>query len=166
MSEARKGNANSLGYRFTEEQKRNISIGLRKRIERDGFWAEGGLLSKAEKAARTKTRRAMKGMVRRVLTMARVRKDKKSETLLGYSKAQLRVHLESQFSPGMSWEVRESFHIDHIIPVKWFLDHGISDPAVINALSNLQVLPPLANRKKNARLPENMEGRKALLGIA
>ena len=104
--------------------------------------------------ARNKTRQAMKTMLRRVLTMTRSRKDKKSEYILGYTKEELRSHLESQFRDGMSWSDRSSFHIDHIIPVAYFLRNGITDPAVINALSNLQVLTPEENRQKSDSFSE------------
>lgn len=58
--------------------------------------------------------------------------------LLGYSASDLKNHIESLFLPGMSWENRGDWHIDHIIPVSSFApDTPIS---IINALSNLQPL--------------------------
>lgn len=105
-----------------------------------------------EKRALDHARAATKRMLRRVLTMARVRKNLPTEKLLGYSKEDLRRHLESQFRDGMSWEKRESFHIDHITPVAYFFKQDIRDPAIINALSNLQVLTPQENFSKSDRL--------------
>lgn len=102
-----------------------------------------------EKVARDHARAASKRMLRRVLTMARVRKILPTEALLGYSKVDLRKHLEGQFTSGMSWLNRDSFHIDHIIPVVSFFRRGIYDPSVINALANLQVLTPHENRRKS-----------------
>jgi len=106
-------------------------------------------LDDAERVARNLARSALKRMLRRVLTMARKRKDRSTEEMLGYSKEQLRSHLESQFRLGMSWDNRKSFHIDHIVPVAHFFRIGITDPSVINALSNLQVLTPEENRLKS-----------------
>jgi hypothetical protein len=105
-----------------------------------------------EKIALDHVRAAAKRMLRRVLTMARVRKNLPTENLLGYSKDELRRHLESQFRDGVSWEKRDSFHIDHITPVAYFFKKGIRDPAIINALSNLQVLTPQENFSKSDRL--------------
>lgn len=105
-----------------------------------------------EKAIRDHVRSAAKRMLRRVLTMARVRKDLPTERLLGYTQSELRIHLESGFAEGMSWHDRSSFHIDHIVPVAHFFRNGIYDPAVINALSNLQPLTPQENRVKSDRV--------------
>jgi hypothetical protein len=91
----------------------------------------------------------MKHMLRRVLTMPRSRTDKSYEQWLGYSKDELRAHIESQFSPGMSWERAGSFQLDHKFPIVAFRAKGISDPAIINSLKNLQVLTPLQNRIKS-----------------
>ncbi len=45
---------------------------------------------------------------------------RKWETLVGYTVYDLKEHLEKQFSPGMSWENRKDWHIDHIIPMSAF----------------------------------------------
>jgi len=46
------------------------------------------------------------------------------EDLVGYTKEQLKTHLESQFEPGMSWDNWgrgvNCWHIDHIRPQSWF----------------------------------------------
>lgn len=40
----------------------------------------------------------------------------------------------------MSWDNRGEWHIDHIVPVAVMVRDGITDPAIINALTNLQPL--------------------------
>ena len=75
----------------------------------------------------------------------------KAEELLGYTCEQFREHIESQFKEGMSWDGRGEFHIDHIKPIKAFLDEGITDPAIINALDNLQPLWAHENLSKGAK---------------
>jgi DNA-nicking Smr family endonuclease len=56
--------------------------------------------------------------------------------LLGYSAEELRNHLESLFTDGMSWDNYGEWHIDHIVGVINF------DPktpqSIVNALSNLR----------------------------
>ena len=85
--------------------------------------------------------------------MTRSRKDAKTEIIIGYTKHQLIEHIGKQFKEGMSWADRNTFHIDHIIPVDFYLKQGITDPAIICALSNLQPLTPEDNRKKGNALP-------------
>ena len=75
----------------------------------------------------------------------------KQEAVHGYTYEDLTQHLESQFKDGMSWENRSEWHIDHIKPIKAFLDEGITDPAIINALDNLQPLWAHENRSKGAK---------------
>lgn len=64
----------------------------------------------------------------------------------------LRQHLEAQFRDGMSWE-SGGFHVDHIKPVAAFIREGVTNPAVIHALDNLQVLTPRENLTKSDKFP-------------
>lgn len=77
-----------------------------------------------------------------------------AESLCGYSDYDLRVHIESKFKDGMSWNNRSEWHIDHIKPIKAFLDEGITDPKIINALSNLQPLWAHENLSKGAKFEQ------------
>lgn len=75
----------------------------------------------------------------------------KYEKVIGYTMEELAAHIEKQFKEGMSWDNRSEWHIDHIRPIKSFLDAGITNPAVINALSNLQPLWAEDNLSKGAK---------------
>lgn len=151
----------TLGFKFSDESKEKMRQSAKQRIattdiyERMRLGRDKNKLDKAEVVARDKVRQACKRMLRRILTMSRVKKDgRRSELLLGYTKQDLRSHIESQFKVGMSWGARDSFHIDHIKPVAQFLREGVHDPAVINALNNLQVLTPQENRAKSDSFSE------------
>lgn len=65
-------------------------------------------------------------------------------SMVNYSIEELKLHLESKFTNGMSWENygKDGWHIDHIIPVSYFTYNSYDDPAfqVCWALSNLQPL--------------------------
>lgn len=74
-----------------------------------------------------------------------------AEKALGYTYSELKSRIESQFVGGMCWEHRSEFHIDHIKPVSLFLKEGITDPKIINALSNLQPLWAFDNQSKGAK---------------
>ena len=64
----------------------------------------------------------------------------KYEKILGYTQEEFVSHIESLWSEGMSWENRSEWHIDHIKPIKAFINEGITDVTIINSLSNLQPL--------------------------
>jgi len=80
------------------------------------------------------------------------------ETLVGFTIAQLKEHLEKQFTEGMTWEkfMKGEIHIDHKIPLAV---HNYESPDDIDfkkawALSNLQPLWAGDNIKKGIKLPE------------
>jgi len=79
---------------------------------------------------------------------------KKLFELLGYTIEELMIHLESQFLPGMSWDNREEWHIDHIIPLSAF---NFETPYDIDfgkawSLQNLRPLWASDNVRKGAKL--------------
>ena len=161
ISAARLGKPTTLGQKRTDAQRAVMSVaqiasGKKRTVIRSqrALFRKTPIakLSREEVETRRHVRSACKSMLRRILTMARIRKDAKTEHLLGYSKKQLREHIESQFLPGMSWAARDSFHIDHKTPVAHFFRIGVYDPAVINALENLQPLTPAENRAKRDRV--------------
>jgi hypothetical protein len=65
-------------------------------------------------------------------------KDTSTIELLGYGYKELKEHITSLLTDGMSWENYGEWHIDHIKPLSLFDDN--SSIAVVNALSNLQPL--------------------------
>jgi hypothetical protein len=73
-------------------------------------------------------------------TLKRIGKEKEAHTIdeLGYSAEELKFHIESKFTPGMTWENHGEWHIDHIIPVSAFSEDA--DIKYVCGLSNLQPL--------------------------
>lgn len=73
------------------------------------------------------------------------------EKIVGYSLADLMQHLERQFLPGMTWENRAEWHIDHIVPLVGFKFDGPDDPEIARAwaLSNLRPLWAGENIRKS-----------------
>lgn len=109
-------------------------------------------LTPAQRLANKRVTRVFSNQLRRIMRKMNLRKSATAEQILGYTRAQLRQHLESQFRPGMSWETG-GFHVDHIKPVAAFIREGVTDPAVIHALDNLQILTPHENLTKSDRYP-------------
>ncbi|MGM0927527.1 MAG: hypothetical protein ACQEXC_14065 [Pseudomonadota bacterium] len=79
-------------------------------------------------------------------------KTSKARELLGCDFETLAQHLEAQFQPGMTWENRGEWHIDHIIPLA-----SAETEEQLLALchyTNLQPLWAFENLSKGAKLPE------------
>jgi hypothetical protein len=73
-------------------------------------------------------------------TLKRLNTPKQGHTIdmLGYSALDLKLHIEKQFTEGMTWENHGIWHIDHIRPVTKFA--ATEDVKVVCALENLQPL--------------------------
>ncbi|WWO62231.1 hypothetical protein [Vibrio phage vB_VcM_SY] len=121
---------------YQENKSKLISAGVKRQRER---YAES-VNYKASVAARN--------MLKRVLYIGGSKKTGGSYEMLGYNRDQLINHIASLFKDGMSWENYGEWHIDHKKPVSWFINNGIKDPSIINALSNLQPLWAEDNFKK------------------
>lgn len=66
------------------------------------------------------------------------RKTERTIETLGYSAQEFRLHIESLWTPGMTWDNYGSWHVDHIRPVRSF--QRDTSPKVVNALKNLRPL--------------------------
>ncbi|MDA7756672.1 hypothetical protein N8920_02125 [Opitutales bacterium] len=81
-------------------------------------------------------------LVRTSLSVRKASKAERTKELLGSSIEQFKVHLESQFTEGMSWNNmgRGGWHIDHIIPCAFF---DLTKPSHQKVCFNWQNLQPL-----------------------
>lgn len=79
-------------------------------------------------------------------------KTKKTYELIGCSYEHLVQHLENQFLPGMTWENRSTWHVDHRIP----LASAKNEEEIYKLFhyTNLQPLWAAQNISKGARMPE------------
>jgi hypothetical protein len=82
--------------------------------------------------------KAYRSMLHTTLKKMGKAKEGKSIDLLGYSYLELKEHIESLFTDGMSWDNHGEWHIDHIRPISKF--DKDTPQSVVNALSNLQPL--------------------------
>lgn len=86
--------------------------------------------------------------------LAKTNRASKYNVYLGYTWADLRDHLEGQFTPAMSWENwGDVWELDHIKPVSLFQYESLDDPLFREcwALSNLRPLPREENATKGAK---------------
>jgi len=94
----------------------------------------------------------MRTLMHRALGKAKAGRSWK--TFVDYSLEELMAHLERQFLPGMTWQNKGDWHIDHIIPRSSFEYSSPDDPEFKKcwSLSNLQPLWAVDNIRKNAKL--------------
>ena len=76
------------------------------------------------------------------------------EDIVGYTLQELKIHLEKLFLPGMTWNNRSEWHIDHKIPISYFHYTSYDDIAFKQcwALSNLQPMWAKDNMKKSNKI--------------
>jgi len=102
--------------------------------------------------------RAIAVRLRNMVGARITRKSAVSLELIGCTVPELMAHLESQFLPGMNWENRHEWHIDHIRPCDSF---DLTDPAQQQECfhwSNLQPLWAADNIRKGASLDWGYSG--------
>lgn len=96
---------------------------------------------------------SMRSSISRMLCLAIQRvggvKSGKTFDILGYSVSDLKKHIERQFLPGMSWENRSEWQIDHITPSS--SAKTLEDVISLNQLSNLRPMWSVENNKKGSR---------------
>ena len=100
-------------------------------------------------------RTLMSSAIYRSLKAKNLSKNKKHwEDLVGYTSQELRDHLENLFQPGMTWNDRGKWHLDHIIPVSFFKYSSTDDVEFKYcwSLNNLQPLWAKDNLKKHAKI--------------
>ena len=74
--------------------------------------------------------------------------------LMGYTVEDLKIHLESKFTQGMTWENIGEWHIDHIIPESYFNYKSVNDDDFKKcwSLENLQPLWAKDNIMKSNKI--------------
>ena len=126
-------------YKMTEEQRKSMRKTRKLKRNTD---------------KRTKTIEIMRMMVFRCLRLTGRKKSTRTEPLLKYSRDELIKHLESLFEKGMSWDNHgKVWEIDHIMPVSYCVNIGLTDPAIINQLENLRPITVTQNRAKKDNPP-------------
>lgn len=98
-----------------------------------------------------KAERAIRGVLTCFLRRAQMGKTGQTNEVLGYTTDEFMLHMQRQFTKGMSWENYGDWHIDHIIPVSEYVKSGETDPAVINCLTNLMPRWAKENISKGGR---------------
>lgn len=141
-----------LWFRMDEKRKERVE-------RRNKIWQEHRnihrlRIEESERIRKKKlvVKRDMYSAVHRSLGIAKARKTSHTFQYIGCSPGFLRNHLESLFLPGMSWENRGEWHIDHIVPLSWWdLEHHREHLLIANHWTNLQPLWSTDNIRKGNR---------------
>lgn len=115
-------------------------------------WARWREKLKAEEPEKWKAIQCCRNWITRCIKNGHS-KTKSTQTELGYTYSEFIEDIESKMRPGMTWGNHGEWHIDHIKPVSAFVNDGITDPSIINALSNMQPLWAEENMAKGDKWP-------------
>jgi DNA-directed RNA polymerase subunit RPC12/RpoP len=130
---------------FKSKGRRCHECGIKRRSGENHYeWRKDRDKFKLEYAFRHRSYKLLK----LVLKYTKRYKTKNTAAMLGYTHKQLQDHITSH----PNWiKVKDgAWHLDHIFPIKAFLDHDTMDVNIVNALDNLQPLAALDNMSKNA----------------
>lgn len=91
-----------------------------------------------------------RSVIRKAITNSGYSKKSHTYEILGCSYEEFKIHLENQFIGNMTWENRNEWHIDHIIP----LSFGKTEEEIImlNHFSNLRPLWGTENEEKSNKI--------------
>lgn len=95
--------------------------------------------------------RRIRALVRITLKNKGYSKTSRTHQILGCTFEELKAHLESKFSAGMSWANFSEWHIDHVIPIS--LAKTEADVVRLNHYTNLQPLWAKDNLLKSNKVP-------------
>lgn len=96
--------------------------------------------------------KALRASIVGALKRQGIRKNRRTEDLLGTTKVEARKYIESLFKPGMTWENHGEWHLDHIIPCASFDLKCPVQQLACCYYKNLQPLWAIDNMKKGAKL--------------
>lgn len=104
------------------------------------LWTERNYLNVA-------IRRTMRRMM---LSLAAVNGYKDVESVVGYSGDDF-ISKMLETAPSMDSLVSGEYHVDHILPIKWFINNNIIDQKIVNSLMNLQAIKKSDNLSKSSK---------------
>jgi len=113
--------------------------------------------NREEHLIKVKAAKKMRGMLGNLKRNLGIKKNTSTEKTLGYSFEDFRLRIESTFIGDMTWDNQGEWHIDHIVPIDWFVKNSILDPKKINALENLRAYNAKDNLNKSNKITEEAE---------
>lgn len=96
----------------------------------------------------------LRSTLNRALRRHWVKKSQRTMDLVGCSVEELKIHIESQFTPEMTWANRNTWHVDHHVPVSAFDLRDKEERMWAFNWRNLRPLNGRENQRKQAKLPD------------
>jgi hypothetical protein len=124
---------------YASTHKEKISHNAKKRWDSDPFY---------------KCKKTIRNIITCVFSKTNYTKRTKTAQIIGCSFEEFKSHIESQFKPGMSWENRHLWHIDHIMPVS--MAKTYDEVVRLNHYKNLRPLWAHETRSKSDKTPETL----------
>lgn len=103
--------------------------------------------NREEAILRERCRKRCSNLLRRCLKKTQEEKCGTTSEIIGYKPVELLRHFES-FQEWHSTK-KTDWHIDHIFPIKAFLDYGVIDYKLMNSLDNLRPVMSVVNLLKS-----------------
>ena len=89
-------------------------------------------------------------LIRQAFRLGGYTKESRSAEIIGCDWEFFKLHIERQFTDGMSWENRKLWHIDHIIPLA--TAQSLEDVTALNHFTNLRPMWAADNIRKGAKV--------------
>lgn len=151
----------SQGLAYTRKvkadpERREAFLAAKRRVYRKWYYSEHGnakALSNVKAWASENQHHHLlrKALERMDIKIGSVLDGQEVDSVLLYSKDDFIKHIESTMQDGMSFDDRSNWHIDHILPVSWFVNNNLLYPELVNSLYNLKAETAEYNLKKNNR---------------
>lgn len=155
-----KWRAERAAYRESEEYKEKL------RADARDYYARNKPIINAKKTERCRNNPEMRlkqnvaGMIRQAMKSQKIRKNSRTESILGCTMAEFKAHIEKQFEPDMTWENMGAWEIDHRTPLSSF---NLVDPFQMKTAFGFNNCRPMwkpDNRKKSDKIEgTNLRGR-------
>lgn len=91
----------------------------------------------------------IRGILKQSIRNKGYSKNSTTQKILGCSFDDFKLYIEKQFKPGMSWDNRSEWHLDHKTPISWAKSE--EEIYQLNHYTNFQPLWAIENRKKGNR---------------
>lgn len=138
---------------YWEKQKNSDHLMAKKR-EQNRKWRHKDHHTRYKTDPDYRCNKLVRNILDRTLKASMKNKEGRTQDLPGYTAQEFRLHIERQFQKGMNWDNHGKWHIDHIHPISRFIEEGITDPKIINALSNLTPIWKTNNLSKGAKVTQ------------
>jgi hypothetical protein len=139
-------NRNKLNYENNKEyiKERNREYSIKNRERRNSY-----LKNRKEKDSLFKLTVSLRGIIYKTMKRNGCGKNSRTTEILGISFEEFKIHIENQFTQGMSWENHGEWHLDHKTPVSWATNE--KETYELNHYTNFQPLWGTENMSKGNR---------------